>query len=272
MVPVEHDIATFKELPDTPQTRAPAYRLAFADEDFMRRDDLRGLRLQLELAKPELTLAEAGVASTVIFFGGARIPAPGAPARAKLEVARRSLEANAAYYDMARRLAGLVSKASLRMQERELVIATGGGPGIMEAGNLGAEEVGARSIGLNIVLPNEEAPNPHVSPEYCFNFHYFAIRKMHFLMRAKAAVVFPGGFGTLDELFELLTLIQTQRMARIPVLLVGEAFWRRIMNLEALRDEGTISPEDLELFEYVESAEAAWAVIRDAYDLPDETL
>ena len=220
-----------KAIPDTPQTRAPAYRLAFADNDFLVSEYTRNIRLQLEYLKPELTLIEEGIMSTVVLFGGARIPEPGGEAwAAKTDIARKNLEANSKYYQEAREFAQLSSKASLKHDNKEYVVVTGGGPGVMEAGNRGADDVGAKSIGLNIVLDHEQAPNDYITPELCFNFHYFAIRKMHFLVRAKAVAVFPGGFGTMDELFETLTLIQTGRMEEVPVLLFGKAFWERVIN------------------------------------------
>ena len=243
-----------KRVPDTPQTRAPAYQLAFADDDFLCRDELRPVRLQLELLKPEMMLDEANVKSTIVMFGGARIPAPANRASARTQTLADLSE----FYEEARIFAKRLTEAS---DGTENVVVTGGGPGVMEAGNRGAEEAGGRSIGLNIVLPHEQAPNPYVTPELCFNFHYFAIRKMHFLMRARAITVFPGGFGTLDELFEALTLIQTGRMERVPFLLFGEKFWRSIINWEALQDAGTISPDDLDLFRFVETADEAIAAI-----------
>jgi uncharacterized protein (TIGR00730 family) len=237
-------------VPDTPQTRSPAYALAFADPDFMCRDELRPVRLQLELLKPELMLDEQGIDSTVVMFGGARIPEP-----AKKDTARtKTLADLSKYYDEARKFAELMTKKG---EASENVIVTGGGPGVMEAGNRGAIDAGGRSIGLNIVLPHEQAPNEYVTPELCFNFHYFAIRKMHFLMRAKAITVFPGGFGTLDETFEALTLIQTGRLEKVPFLLFGRAFWESIINWDALADAGTISEDDLALFKFVETAEEA---------------
>ncbi|MEJ6509764.1 MAG: TIGR00730 family Rossman fold protein [Octadecabacter sp.] len=237
-------------VPDTPQTRSPAYALAFADPDFMCRDELRPVRLQLELLKPELMLDEQGIESTVVMFGGARIPEP-----AKKDTAHtKTLADLSKYYDEARKFAELMTKKG---EASENVIVTGGGPGVMEAGNRGAIDAGGRSIGLNIVLPHEQAPNEYVTPELCFNFHYFAIRKMHFLMRAKAITVFPGGFGTLDETFEALTLIQTGRMEKVPFLLFGRAFWESIINWDALADAGTISEDDLALFKFVETAEEA---------------
>ncbi len=253
----ETDIESASHVPDTPQSRAPAYRLAFTDNDFMCRDELRPVRLQLELLKPQMLMDEQGIESTIVMFGGARIPEP-----AKAENARtETLRDLSAFYDEARKFAALMTERSLQSDGREDVIATGGGPGVMEAGNRGAIDAGGASIGLNIVLPFEQAPNEYVTPELCFNFHYFAIRKMHFLMRAKAITVFPGGFGTLDELFEALTLIQTGRMERVPVLLFGQKFWESIINWDALSDAGTISADDLELFRFVESAEEAVSVI-----------
>jgi len=240
-------------LPDTEQTRAPAYRLAFDDADFLCRDELRPVRLQLELLKTEMLMAEHGIRSTVVLFGGARIPDPANKASAKT----KTLAELSKYYDEAREFARLMTLRAKKNDHREDVIVTGGGPGVMEAGNRGAVDAGGVSIGLNIVLPHEQAPNKYVTPELCFNFHYFAIRKMHFLMRAKALAVFPGGFGTLDELFESLTLIQTGRMQRVPILLFGEEFWRRIINWDALADAGTISADDLELFRFVETAQEA---------------
>ncbi len=247
------DVQKWKKTPDTAQTRSPTYRLAFNDPDFLCRDELRPVRLQLELLKPEMAFEEAGIESTIVMFGGARIPEA-----AKRDSARtRTLAALSKYYDEAREFARLCTVKSMASGGRHDVIITGGGPGVMEAGNRGAADAGGRSISLNIVLPHEQAPNRYATPELCFNFHYFAIRKMHFLMRAKAITVFPGGFGTLDELFESLTLIQTGRMDRIPVLLFGRAFWERIVNFSALADAGTIAHEDLNLFTFVETAAEA---------------
>ncbi len=247
------DRVTAKGIPDTPQTRSPAYRLAFDDNDFLCRDELRPVRLQLELLKPEMLMSEYGVESTVVLFGGARIPEPTHKDRART----KTLAELSKYYDEAREFARLMTLRSVANGHRHHVIVTGGGPGVMEAGNRGAADAGGVSIGLNIVLPHEQAPNEYVTPDLCFNFHYFGIRKMHFLMRAKALAVFPGGFGTLDETFETLTLIQTGRMERIPVLLFGESFWRKIINWEALAEAGTISDEDLTLFRFVETAKEA---------------
>jgi hypothetical protein len=263
----------------SPQTLSPSYRLAFRDHDFLLRDELRPVRLQLELLKPELILKEHDIESTIVIFGGARIPEPKvaqeqlaeaeAAARInpsneslarKVKTARRVAE-KSKYYEEARKLASLISQPDKSSGHPNGVVVTGGGPGIMEAANRGAYEVGAENIGLNIVLPFEQKPNQYITPELCFQFHYFAIRKMHFLMRARALVVFPGGYGTLDEFFETLTLIQTKKIRSIPVLIFGREFWERIINFEALVEEGTISPEDIELFKYVETEEEAWAII-----------
>jgi hypothetical protein len=253
----QQDVQAARHIPDTPQTRAPAYRLAFNDNDFMCREELRPVRLQLELLKPQLVMDERGIESTIVLFGGARIPDP-----AKKDKARTKTLANLSkYYAEAQKFAFVMTERSMASYGRENVIVTGGGPGVMEAGNRGADEAGGQSIGLNIVLPHEQAPNEYVTPDLSFNFHYFAIRKMHFLMRAAAICVFPGGFGTLDEMFESLTLIQTGRMKPVPFLLFGKAFWEKIINWEALAEAGTISADDLKLFRFVETAEEAIAVI-----------
>ena len=231
----------------------PSHRLAFEDVEFLHRDELRPVRLQLELQKPELLQQEQGIVSTIVVFGSARAPSEGEGSH---------------YYEEAQRFAALVSEHCQARGIRKFVVTTGGGPGIMEAANRGAHDVGAKSMGLNIVIPHEQVPNAYVTPELCFNFHYFAIRKMHFLMRAKALVVFPGGFGTLDELFDSLTLIQTGKMDPMPVVLVGNEFWRNMLNFEYMVEQGVVSPEDLDLVTHVDSAEEAWQVIRDAY--PDE--
>lgn len=268
LVPSHQDMNRARVVPDTAQTRAPAYRLAYDDSDFLCREDLRPVRLQLELLKPELMLQERGITSTVVLFGGARIPEPGGVAwAAKNETQRQNLEANARYYNEARAFARLSSEHSLSTGGSEFVVVTGGGPGVMEAGNRGAVDVGAQSIGLNIVLPHEQAPNEYVTPDLCFNFHYFAIRKMHFLMRARVIAVFPGGFGTMDELFESLTLIQTGRMERVPILLFGKDFWANVINLEFLAEQGTISPDDAGLFDPVDTAEEAWNVVKAFYGI-----
>ncbi|MGB5863215.1 MAG: LOG family protein [Sulfitobacter sp.] len=251
------DRTAASEVPVTPQTQAPAYKLAFNDFDFLCRDELRPVRLQLELLKPEMMLDEYGVTSTIVLFGGARIPEP-----SKKDTARtKTLADLSRFYDEAREFARLMTLKSAESGGREDVIVTGGGPGVMEAGNRGAVDAGGVSIGLNIVLPFEQAPNEYVTPDLCFNFHYFAIRKMHFLMRAKAICAFPGGFGTMDEVFEALTLIQTGRMQRVPFLLFGREFWQSIINWDALADAGTISAEDLDLFRFVETADEAMDLI-----------
>lgn len=268
---------------EMPQTRSPSYRLAYGDRDFLLRDELRPVRLQLELLKPELLLQEHAVRSTIVVFGSSRIPeaaaakarhaeaeseARRAPAdphrRRKAEIAGRIAD-KSRYYEEARAFARIVSCACQTPTERQFVMITGGGPGIMEAVNRGAHDVGAKSIGLNIVIPAEQLPNRYITPELCFQFHYFAIRKMHFLIRARALVIFPGGFGTLDELFEALTLIQTRKIRPIPVLLFGEGYWRRIVNFDAMVEEGVIGPEDLSIFRYVEAPDEAWEIIRDFY-------
>ena len=262
---------------DTPQTRHPAYRLAFRDTDFLLREELRPVRFQLELLKPEMLLDEAGVGSTLVMYGSARIPPPESVAVAlegakELPVEERlvieRLAEKAKYYAEAYKLARLVSEmAIIENGMRQFVVCSGGGPSIMEAANRGASDAGAESIGLNIVLPHEQAPNPYVTPYLSFQFHYFALRKMHFLMRARAVAVFPGGFGTFDEMFELLTLIQTGKMKPIPVLLFGKDFWTRVIDFGALAREGTISPEDLELFTWCETADEAWGHIADFYQI-----
>jgi len=258
----------------TPQTQHPAYKLAFQDRDFMLRDELRPVRFQLELLKPEMLLDEAGVGSTLVVYGSARIPSP---AEAEALVANASgdkkqvaenLAAKAKYYQEAYNLAKMVSEKSIvEHGKRQFVITSGGGPSIMEAANKGASDAGAESIGLNIVLPHEQAPNAYVTPYLSFQFHYFALRKMHFLLRARAIAVFPGGFGTFDETFELLTLIQTGKMKPIPIVMFGKDFWNRVINFEALADEGTINREDLDLIHWCETAEEAWCYISDFYDL-----
>jgi uncharacterized protein (TIGR00730 family) len=255
-----HDIKRATEVPQTAQTMSPTYRLSFIDDEFMSRDELRPVRLQLELLKTQMALEEMNITSTVVMFGGSRIPSPDQKDGART----KTLAELSHFYDEAREFARLVTAKSQEPGNRRHVIVTGGGPGVMEAGNRGALEAGGVSIGLGIVLPHEQAPNAYVTPELSFNFHYFAIRKMHFLMRARAIAVFPGGFGTLDELFETLTLIQTQRMKQVPVLLFGEAFWRRIINWEALAEAGTISDYDLKLFSFVETAEEALKLIEAA--------
>jgi len=264
----QDDAHKIKTVSQTEQTMASAYRLAYMDDEFLMSRALRSTRLSLEMMKPEIALSERGIRSTVVLFGGARIPEPGKAARAaKNSQQKKNLEAVSRYYEEARRFAKFCSTYSATTYHREFVIVTGGGPGVMEAGNRGADDVGAPSIGLNIVLPHEQEPNPYITPELCFNFHYFAIRKMLFLIRSKALAIFPGGFGTLDELFEALTLIQTGRMERIPVLMFGKDFWRNVVNVDYLAEQGTIAPEDIDLLTYVDSAEEGWQKICDFYQL-----
>jgi uncharacterized protein (TIGR00730 family) len=258
-----------------------AYRLAFTDVDFLLREELRPIRLQLELLKPELVQDEQGVEATIVLFGSARIVAPeiaereltaarasGAPAALKAAQTRVSMSR---FYDEARRFASIVTRRS-RSLEKPIYVVTGGGPGIMEAGNRGAFEVGGKSVGLNIVLTREQVPNPYITPELCFQFHYFALRKMHFLMRAIALVCFPGGFGTLDELFEVLTLVQTGKSKMRPILLFGREFWTRLIDFDWLIETAMIAPDDVKLFHFVETAEEAWALLVSeyGYDLPGE--
>jgi uncharacterized protein (TIGR00730 family) len=255
------------------QTEHPAYRLAFQDMDFLLREDLRPVRFQLELLKPELLLDEAGIASTFVMYGSARIPEPSkadallsAAATDQQRIVAERLKAKSKYYDEARKLARLASRTPLAADgKRNFVVCSGGGPSIMEAANRGAEDVGAESIGLNIVLPHEQLPNPYVTPSLSFQFHYFALRKMHFLLRARAVAVFPGGFGTFDEAFELLTLIQTGKVKPIPILFFGREFWERVVDFDALVEEGVVSPDDLDLFCYCETAEEAWEHVLDHY-------
>ena len=262
--PLRHareDVSKTRKVPRTPQTESPTYRLAFADDDFLAGPGMRGVRMQLEMTKPETVMDALGIESTVVLFGGARVPPPERAHEARTE----TLRGLARYYEEARRFAAMLTQKG---RPGEFVPVTGGGPGVMEAGNRGAMEAGGRSIGLGIVLPHEQAPNRYVTPELCFNFHYFATRKMQFLIRARAVAVFPGGFGTLDELFETLTLIQTGRMERVPVLLFGREFWERIIDFGALAEAGTIAEADLELFAYVDSAEEAMRAIDDWQTLP----
>jgi uncharacterized protein (TIGR00730 family) len=257
-----------------------AYRLAFTDVDFLLREELRPIRLQLELLKPQMVQDEQGVEATIVLYGSARIVAPEVAER-ELASARESGEprlvkaaqtrvAMSRYYEEARRFAAIVTRRSASLA-KPIYVVTGGGPGIMEAGNRGAFEVGGKSIGLNIVLAHEQAPNPYITPELCFQFHYFALRKMHFLMRAIALVCFPGGFGTLDEMFEVLTLVQTGKSRMRPILLFGREFWTRLIDFDLLIETGMIAPEDVNLFHFVETAEEAWELLAAeyGYDLPD---
>jgi uncharacterized protein (TIGR00730 family) len=251
-----------------------AYRLAFTDTAFLLREELRPVRMQLELLKPEMIQSELGIESTIVIFGSARILPPEEAAE-RLEAARAGGDPTAVkraenalvmsrFYAEARRFAALVTERSRTLQTPVYVV-TGGGPGIMEAGNRGAHDVGGKSIGLNIVLPHEQAPNPYITPELCFQFHYFALRKMHFVMRSIALVCFPGGFGTLDELFETMTLIQTGKSRARPILLFGREFWEKLIDFQHLVDTGMISPGDVNLFRFVETAEDAWQVLSDFY-------
>ncbi len=249
-----------------PQTADPAYRLAFQDMDFLLREDLRPVRFQLELLKPELLLDEARIASTFVFYGSARIPEP-ERAQTLVDTAMTDeqrliaerLKAKSHYYEVARELAAMASAVGRDAEGwRHFVVCSGGGPSIMEAANRGAVENGAETIGLNIVLPHEQAPNDYVTPHLSFQFHYFALRKMHFLLRARAVAVFPGGFGTFDEAFELLTLVQTRKVKPVPILFFGREFWERVVNWQALVEEGVISPDDLKLITFCETADEAW--------------
>ena len=255
-----------------------AYRLAFADPEFLLRPETRGIRFQLELLKPDLGLAAAGVNNTVVVYGSARVIAPDvaeahlAAARATGDTAALGLAENAVrgarYYAAARAFARIVAEHSLHQQPADrLFICTGGGPGVMEAANRGAHDVGVPSVGLNIGLPHEQQTNAYVTPYLAFKFHYFALRKMHFMMRAKALVAFPGGFGTLDELFEVLTLVQTRKVRRVPIVLFGKSYWSRLLNLEMLVEEGAIAAEDLQLYQLVDEPQEAWTVIQQFYGL-----
>jgi uncharacterized protein (TIGR00730 family) len=255
-----------------------AYRLAFADPEFLQRRETRGIRLQLEMLKPDLEQNARGIHNTVVVFGSARFLSPESAQEALVQAeatgdagaiasARRHVR-NAGYYDQARLFAALVAADSAtRPPESQLFIATGGGPGIMEAANRGAFEMGAPNVGLNITLPHEQSANPYITPELSFKFHYFALRKMHFMMRAKALVAFPGGYGTLDELFEVITLVQTRKAEPVPIVLFGTDYWKRLINMDVLVEEGTISAQDLKLFHYVDEPQAAWDIIRKFYGL-----
>ncbi len=273
---------------DTPQTRSSTYELAFADREFLLKEELRPIRLQLELLKPDLVMNEHGIGSTIVVFGGARVhdseraradeqqaeaalaQSPQDPELIKgLEKAKRAVEMSL-YYEEARKFGRLITQEQQLEAGCHLHIVTGGGPGIMEAANRGASEADGESIGLNIVLPFEQYPNEYITPDLCFQFHYFAIRKMHFLMRAKALLACPGGFGTLDELFETLTLVQTGKVQRLPILLMGEKFWRELINFDQLVEYGLISSSDLELFTFVETAEQALDCIKQFYQADGE--
>ncbi len=269
---------------------SPTYRRSDKDVDFLQRDALRPSRLQLEFLKPDLLLAEAKVQATIVVFGGTRISEP-AVARRSLEEARRALARrpadrerlrklrvaerildNSRYYDVARELGRLVGLSGGGPADCKLSVMTGGGPGLMEAANRGAHDVGARSVGLNITLPEEQYPNPYITPELCFQFRYFALRKMHFLLRARALVAFPGGYGTLDELFETLTLIQTGKVRPLPIVLVGKTYWQQAFDVEFLAGEGSIDPEDTRLFRYAEEAKEIWNHIKRWYRRVGESI
>ncbi|HVF36405.1 MAG TPA: LOG family protein [Sphingomicrobium sp.] len=269
------DARAAKHVPSSPQTESEAYKLAFQDTEFLLRPDLRPVRFQLELLKPELLMNEANIGSTFVFYGSARVPEP-AKAQALLDAARSDwdrtvaerLVAKSHYYEVARELARKVSRFPADKDgKRQFVVCSGGGPSFMEAANRGAQDEGKDSIGLNIVLPHEQLPNNFVTPDLSFQFHYFALRKMHFLLRARAVAVFPGGFGTFDEMFELLTLIQTGKVRRLPVLLFGREFWERVVDFQALAEEGVISPHDLDLITWVETADEAWDAVRRHYEV-----
>ncbi len=268
-----------------------SYNLAEQDHNLLTRDDMRGPRLEIEYLKPDIILAEHNIGRTIVVFGSTRIPEP-AIAGCNIEKLRAALAvdpgnlylaqrlaaaerifANSHYYTVAREFGQLVGRAgddSVRVHA--VTIMTGGGPGLMEAANRGASDVGAQSVGLNIDLPHEQYPNPYITPGLCFRFHYFALRKMHLLLRAKALVAFPGGYGTFDELFEILTLIQTRKIKPIPIVLVGETYWRRAIDLDFLVAEGTIDPEDRELFWFAETATEIWDGILQWYEMAGEPL
>jgi len=278
--PAREEAKVAEQATESPQTVNPAYKLAFQDLDFLLREDLRPVRFQLELLKPELLLEQANIASTFVFYGSARIPEPGkadalidaAVTPGQRAIAER-LKAKSLYYDEARKLARLASRVAPDAEgKKQFVVCSGSGPSIMEAANRGAADEGRDSIGLNIVLPHEQLPNDYVTPELSFRFHYFALRKMHFLLHARAVAVFPGGFGTFDESFELLTLVQTGKVKPLPILFFGRDYWQRVVNFDALVDEGVIAPADLELFTYCETAEQAWAHVCDYYSGMAEQL
>jgi uncharacterized protein (TIGR00730 family) len=287
-----------KPFEDDPEARrrvqaildSPSYRRADADLDFIAQDGVRGVRLQIDYLKPELLLEQHECHQTIVVFGSTRICEPAAAGRkvealraalagdpANKELARRlavaeRIQAKSHYYDVAREFGRLVGSANNRARKHHTVITTGGGPGMMEAANRGSFDVGAKSVGLNISLPHEQYPNPYVTPELCFSFHYFAMRKLHFLLRAKALVAFPGGYGTIDELFEVLTLAQTRKIKPIPVVLVGEAYWRRAVDIDFLVDEGVIDPEDRDLFWFAETAQEIWDGILHWHEAGGEPL
>ncbi|MTV15451.1 MULTISPECIES: TIGR00730 family Rossman fold protein [Bradyrhizobium] len=270
--------------------QSPSYQEANQDEKFLQSEATRGIRLQLDFLKAETLLREHQIAHTIVVFGSTRICEARAARRAVTSIAdalslnpddeglqrrlktARSIAAKSKYYRIAREFGRIVGAAGEKAIGGRLMIMTGGGPGIMEAANRGAHDVGAQSVGLNITLPNEQYPNPYATPELCFRFHYFAVRKLHLLMRARALVAFPGGFGTMDELFEVLSLAQTRKIAPVPVVLVGESYWRRAFDPDFLVDEGIIDPEDRDLFWFAESAEEAWRDILRWYEAAGRPL
>jgi uncharacterized protein (TIGR00730 family) len=268
------DARAAEHVPSIPQTESSAYKLAFQDPEFLLREDLRPVRFQLELLKPELLLNEANIGSTFVFYGSARIPSPdmadalvAAATNAEQQGVAERLKAKSRYYEVARQLARHASRCACDEEgRRNFVVCSGGGPSIMEAANRGAWEEDQESIALNIVLPHEQLPNRYVTPELSFQFHYFALRKMHFLLRARAVAVFPGGFGTFDELFELLTLVQTGKVRPLPILLFGRDFWSRMVKFEGLAEEGVISPHDLDLIHWSEDADEAWDFVTRFYE------
>ncbi len=284
-----------EEDPDAPERvrrimEHPSYRRADQDLDLLKRDECRPTRLELEFLKPEILLGEHGIKGTIVVFGGTRVIEPGA-AKLRVERARKALAehpripelehrlqvaerilAKSHYYDVARELGRIIGLSGNGPEDNRLVVVTGGGPGLMEAANRGAYDVGSNSVGLNISLPLEQFPNPYITPDLCFQFRYFGLRKMHFLLRAKAMVGFPGGYGTFDEIFETLCLIQTRKIKPVPVILVGEEYWRRAFDVEFLAAEGTIDPEDAELFNFAETAEQIWKIITDWYEQSGEAL
>jgi hypothetical protein len=268
------DARAAEHVPSIPQTESAAYKLAFQDIEFLLREDLRPVRFQLELLKPELFLNEANIASTFVFYGSARVPPPemadaliAAATNDQQRTIAEKLKAKSPYYDVARELARLASRCACDEEgKRHFVVCSGGGPSFMEAANRGAADEGRESIGLNIVLPHEQLPNPYVTPDLSFQFHYFALRKMHFLLRARAVAVFPGGYGTFDEMFELLTLVQTGKVRPLPILLFGRDYWNRVINFEAMVEEGVIAPHDLDLIRWCEDAEEAWDFVTRFYE------
>ena len=262
--------------PKTLQALSDSYRFSFADQDFINRPEVRGIRFQLELMKADLILRENDIDHTIVVFGSARFVSH-EKAQAQLETAdsdaarlKASLAlANSAYYESAREFGHLVATHNLMQTspKKRLHICTGGGPGVMEAANRGAIEAGDLSIGLNISLPKEQTPNPYITPALCFRFHYFALRKMHFLLRARAIVVYPGGFGSFDEVFETLTLVQTKKIVPLPIILVGRAHWQTVVRFDLLIDQGLIDADDMKIINFADNAEQAWETIKHWYEL-----